>query len=235
MSANLEDPEVTIGLEKVDLHPSSKEGSTRECANHWTVALISHASKVMLKILHARLQNYANQEIPDVQAGFRKGRGTRDQIANIHWVIEKAREFQKNIFDCMDHDKLWKALWETTHWTSPWCWERLRAEGEVGVREWEGWTASPMQWTRTWANFRKFGEGQRRLVCCSPWDHKESDTTERLNWTDRATEQQQQNTCISLWGDLVSLLYWIFQTTTMISFHFVDLWFLSAALYSFQL
>ena len=85
-----------------------------------TVALISHASKVMLKVLHARFQHYANQEIPDVQGGFREGRGTRDQIANIHWIIEKAREFQKNIylyfidyakaFDGVDHDKLWKAL-----------------------------------------------------------------------------------------------------------------------------
>ena len=84
-----------------------------------TSALISHASKVMLKILHARLQHYTNQELLDVQAGFRKGRGTRDQIANIHWIIEKAREFQRNVclhfisyakaFDCVDHDKLWKA------------------------------------------------------------------------------------------------------------------------------
>ena len=73
------------------LNPISKRASTKECANHWTIALISHASKVMLKILHARLQHYANQELPDVQAGFRKGRGTRDQIANIHWIIEKAR------------------------------------------------------------------------------------------------------------------------------------------------
>ena len=95
---------------------------TKECSNHRTIALISHASKIMLKILHARLQHYANQELPDVQAGFRKGRGTRDQIANIHWIIEKARKFQKNIylcfidyattFDCVDHDKLWKALRE---------------------------------------------------------------------------------------------------------------------------
>ena len=86
------------------------------------IALISHASKVMLKILHARLQQYANQEFPDVQTGFRKGRGIRDQIANIHWIIEKAKEFQKNTylcfinyakaFDCVDHDKLWKALRE---------------------------------------------------------------------------------------------------------------------------
>ena len=72
-----------------------KKGSTKECANHWTVALISHASKIMLNILHARLQHYVNQELPDVQVGFRKGRGTRDQIANILWIIEKARKFQK--------------------------------------------------------------------------------------------------------------------------------------------
>ena len=72
-----------------------KKGSTKECANHWTIALISHASKVMFKILHVRLQHYVNQEFPDVQAGSRKGRGTRDQIANICWIIEKAREFQK--------------------------------------------------------------------------------------------------------------------------------------------
>ena len=84
------------------------------------ISLISHASKVMLKILQARLQQYVNRELPDVQAGFRKGRGTRDQIANICWIIEKAREFQTNIyfcfidyakaFDCVDHNKLWKIL-----------------------------------------------------------------------------------------------------------------------------
>ena len=100
MSANLEDPAVATGLEKVDPHPSSKEGSTKQCDNHWTVAFISHASKVMLKTLHARLQRYANRKIPDTQAGFRKGRGTRDQNANIHWIIEKAREFQENIYLC---------------------------------------------------------------------------------------------------------------------------------------
>ena len=80
------------------------------------IALISHASKVMLKILQARLQQYVNRELPDVQAGFRKGRGTRYQIANIHWIMEKAREFQKNIYfcftDCVDHNKLWKILRE---------------------------------------------------------------------------------------------------------------------------
>ena len=96
MSANLENPVVATGLEKVNPHPTiPKKGSTKEYSNHWTTARISHASKVMLKILHARLQHYVNQELPDVQAGFRKGRGTRDQIANIHWIIEKARELQK--------------------------------------------------------------------------------------------------------------------------------------------
>ena len=77
------------------LIPISKKCSTKECLSHWTIALISHASKVMLKIFHASLQHYVNQELPDVQAGFRKGRGTRDQIANIHWIIEKARELKK--------------------------------------------------------------------------------------------------------------------------------------------
>ena len=102
------------------LIPIPKKGSTKECDNHHTIVLIFHSSKVMLKILHARLQYYAKQELPDVQAGFRKGRGSRDQIVNIHWIVEKAREFQKNIyisfinyinvFDCVDLNKLWKAL-----------------------------------------------------------------------------------------------------------------------------
>ena len=102
--------------------PILKKGSAKECSNYRTIALISHASKVLLKILQARLQQYMNRELPDVQAGFRKGRGTRDQIANIRWIIEKAREFQKNIcfcfidyakaFDCVDHNKLWKMLKE---------------------------------------------------------------------------------------------------------------------------
>ena len=78
--------------------PIPKKGNAKECSNYCTIALISHASKVMLKILQARLQQYVNHKFPDVQAGFRKGRGTRDQIANIRWIIEKAREFQKNIY-----------------------------------------------------------------------------------------------------------------------------------------
>ena len=100
--------------------PSPKKGNAKECSNYHTIALSSHASKVMLKILQARLQQYVNRELPDVQAGFRKGRGTRDQTANIHWIIEKAREFQKNICfidyakasDCVDHNKWWKILKE---------------------------------------------------------------------------------------------------------------------------
>ena len=93
MPANLENSAVATGLEKVSFHSNPKE--RQECSNYLTIALISQASKVMLKILQARIQQYMNRELPDVQAGFRKGRGTRDQIANICWIIEKAREFQK--------------------------------------------------------------------------------------------------------------------------------------------
>jgi len=97
MLANLENSAVATGLEKVSFHLIPKKGNAKECSNYCTIALISHASKVMLKILQARLQQYVNHEISDVQTGFRKGRGTRDQIANICWIMEKAREFQKNI------------------------------------------------------------------------------------------------------------------------------------------
>ena len=102
--------------------PIPKKGNAKECSNYHTIALIWHASKVMLKILQATLQQYVNQELPDVQAGFTKDRGTRDQTTNIRWIIKKAREFQKNIyfcfigynkaFDCVDHNKLWKILQE---------------------------------------------------------------------------------------------------------------------------
>ena len=122
MQANLENSAVATGLEKVSFHSIPKKGNAKECSNCRTIALISHASKVMLKILRARLQQYMNHECSDVQAGFRKGRGTRDQIANIHWIIEKAREFQKNIyfcfidnakaFDSVDHNKLRKIVQE---------------------------------------------------------------------------------------------------------------------------
>ena len=121
MPANLENSAVATGLEKVSFHSNPKE---RQCQRMLKlphkIALISHTSKVMLKILQTRLQRYLNCELPDVQAGFGKGRGTRDRIANICWIIEEAREFQKNIcfcfidyakaFDCVDHNKLWKIL-----------------------------------------------------------------------------------------------------------------------------
>ena len=93
MPANLEYSAVATGLEKVSFIPIPKKGNAKECSNYCIIALISHASKVMLKILQARLQHYVNRELPDAQAGFRKGRGTRDQIANICWIMEKAREF----------------------------------------------------------------------------------------------------------------------------------------------
>ena len=118
MPANLENSAVATGLEKVRFHSNPKEGNAKECSNYHTIALISHASKVMLKILQARLQEYVNHELPDVQIGFTKGRGARDQIANICWITEKAREFHKNIYfwfidyakalDYVDHNKLGK-------------------------------------------------------------------------------------------------------------------------------
>ena len=135
MPAHLENLAVATGLEKGSVFiPIPKKGNAKECSNCHTIALISYASKVMFKILQARLQQYVNWELPDGQAGFRKGRGTRDQIANIHWIMESAREFQKNIyfcfidyakaFDCVDHNKLenserreyqttWPASWES--------------------------------------------------------------------------------------------------------------------------
>ena len=122
MPANLENSAVPTGLKRSVFIPIPKKGNAKECSNDQTIALISHAGKVMLKNLQARLQQYVNRQLPDVQAGFRKGRGTRGQIANIRWIMEKAREFQKNIyfcfidydkaFDCVDHNKLWKILKE---------------------------------------------------------------------------------------------------------------------------
>ena len=125
--------------------PIPKKGNAKECSYYLTIALISHASKVMLKILLARVQQYMNYELPDVQVGFRKDRGTRDQIANIHWIIGKAREFQKNIyfcfldyakaFDCVDHNKLWEILREMgipDHLTYPL--QNLHAGQEATVR-----------------------------------------------------------------------------------------------------
>ena len=129
--------------------PIPKKGNAKECSNYHTIAFISHASKTMLKILQPRLQQYINCELPDVQVGFRKGRGTRDQIANIRWIMEKAREFQKNIYFCLltmpkpltvwITKKLWKILKEMgipDHHTSPL--RNLYAGKEATVRNRHG-------------------------------------------------------------------------------------------------
>ena len=133
VSAHLEKSAVATGLETVSFHSNPKKGNAKGCLNYDTTELVSHAGKVILKILHTRHQQYVNQEIPYVPVGFRKGGGTRDQIANIRWIMEKAREFQKNIyfcfidyakvFDCVDHNKLWNILkrWEyQTTWPASW-------------------------------------------------------------------------------------------------------------------
>ena len=122
MPGYLENSAVATGLEKVSFHSNPKERQCQKMLKEPHIALILHAGKVMLKILQAKLQQYQNHELPDVQSGFGKGRGTRDEIANICWIIKKIREFQKNNYfcfiyyaktsDCVDHDKLWKILKE---------------------------------------------------------------------------------------------------------------------------
>ena len=153
--------------------PITKKGNAKECSNYHTIAFISHASKVMLKILQARFQQYVNQELPDVQAGFRKDTRIRDQIANMHGIIKKAREFQKNIyfcfidytkiFDCVGHNKLWKILKEMgipDHMT---CLLRnLYAGQESTVRTGQGKT-----------DWFQIGKGVQQPLCASgpflPW------------------------------------------------------------------
>ena len=148
--------------------PSPKKANAKECSNYHTIALISHASKVMLKILQARFQQYVNCEIPDVQAGFRKGRGTRDQITNIRWIMEKAREFQKKhlflfywlcqSFDCVDQNQLWKILKEMgipDHMT--WLLKNLYASQESTVRTGHGTT-----------DWFQIGKGVRQGYILSP-------------------------------------------------------------------
>ena len=170
MPGNLENSPVGTGLEKVSFHSNPQERQSQRMLKlpHNCTHLISHASKVMLKILQARLQQFVNFELPDVQAGLRKGRRTRDQMANIHWIIEKAREFQKNIyfcftdyakaFDCVDHNKLWKILKEMgipDHLT---CLLRsLYAGQEATVRTGHGKT-----------NWFQIGKGVRQGYILSP-------------------------------------------------------------------
>ena len=127
--------------------PIPKKGAAKECSNYCTIALISHATKVMLNILQARLQQYVNCELPDVQAGFSKGRGTRDQIANIHWIIEKAREFQKNIYFCfidyantINCGKFWKRWEYQTTWPASWetCIQVRKQQLELDMKQQTG-------------------------------------------------------------------------------------------------
>ena len=115
MPANLRNSTVATGLEKVSFHSNPKKSNAKKCSNYHTIALISHTSKVMLKILQASLQQYVNCEVPDVQAGFRKGRGTRDQISSIRCIIEKARELQKNIYFCFFDYAKPLTVWITTN------------------------------------------------------------------------------------------------------------------------
>ena len=145
-----------------------KKDIAKECSNYCTIALISHTSKILLKILQARLQQYVNCELPDVQAGFRKDRGTTDQIANIHWIIKKAKEFQINIyfcfidcakaFDCVANNKLWKILQEMGISDHPTCLMRnLYAGQEATVRTGHG--------TKDWF---QIGKGVRQGCILSP-------------------------------------------------------------------
>ena len=154
--------------EKVSFHSNLKKGNAKECSNYRTVALIAHTSKVMLKILQARLPQYMNCKLPHVQVGFRKGRGTRGQIANIHWITEHAVEFQKNIylcfidyakaFDYVDHNKLWKILRELGIPDDLTCLLRnLYADQEATVRIEHG----PKNWFQ-------FGKGMHQGCILSP-------------------------------------------------------------------
>ena len=170
----------------------SQRKNAKECSNYHSIALISHASKVIVKILQARLQQYMNREFPDIHAGFRKGRGTRDQIANIRWIIEKMREFQKNIyfcfmdyakaFDCMDHNKLWEILQEMgipNHLT---CLLRnLYAGWEATVRTRHG--------TQTGS---KLGKEYIKAVYCQPayLTSMQSTSCEMLGWMKHKLESR---------------------------------------------
>ena len=167
MLGNLENSEVAKGLKRSVFILVPKKGNAKECSNYHPIALISQASKVMLKILQVRLQQYMDWELPDAQAGFRKGRGTRDQIVNSHWIIEEAREFQKNIYfcfidyakvlDCVDHNKLGKILkqiripdhvvfWEV-------CMQVRKKQLEPDMEQWTG---------------SKLGKENLKAVYCHP-------------------------------------------------------------------
>ena len=154
MPTNFENSEVTTGLEKVSFHSNSKKGNAKECSNYHTIAFMSHTSKVMLKILQTRLQQYVNWELPDIQAGFRKGRRIIDQIVNICWIIEKNRKFQKKkstsalwttvkpltvwittncgkLFERWEYQTTWPTFWET-------CMQVRKQQSELDMKEWTG-------------------------------------------------------------------------------------------------
>ena len=192
MPANLVNSAVTTGLEKVFSFQSLRKAMPKNSQTTALIALTSHTSKVMLKILQARLQQYENHEIPDVQAGFRKGRGTSDQIANICWIIEKAREFWKNIyfcfidyvkaFDCVDHNKLWKILKDMgipDHLT---CLLRnLYAGQEATVRNGHGTT-----------DWFQIGKGVHQGCILSPclFTYMQSTSWETLGWMKHKLESR---------------------------------------------
>ena len=153
MPANLENSAVATGLEKSAFIPIPKKGNAKECSKYCTTALISHTGKIMLKILQVRLQQYVNWELPDVQAGFRKGRGTRDEIANIHRIIEKAREFQKKsasvslttlkplpVWITTNCGKFWKRWEYQTTWPASWeiCVQVRKQQLELDMEQWTG-------------------------------------------------------------------------------------------------
>jgi len=168
MSANLEISAVATGLGRSVFIPIPKKGRVKECSNYHIIAFISQTSKVTLKILQVRLQKYTNLELSEVEPGFRKGRGKRDQTANIHWIIKKARDFQKNIYfffidyakdsDCVDHNKMWKVLKEMGIPDHLNCLERnLYAVQKATIRTGQG--------TTDWFQIRK---GVCKAVYCHP-------------------------------------------------------------------
>ena len=192
MSANLENSAVIRDWKRSAFIPIPKKGNAKECSNYCTIALILHTSKVMIKILQARFQQYVNWELPDIQARFRKGRGTRDQVASICWIIEKAREFQKNIyfcfidytraFDCVDHNKLWKVLQEMGMPYHPTRLLRYLYAGKKQQLEFdvEQWTAS------------KLGKEYIKTVYCHPayLTSMQSTSYEMLDWMKHKLESR---------------------------------------------
>ena len=178
-----------------------KKGNAKECSNYCTIALISHANKLMLKILQVRLQQYMNHELPDVHAGFRKGRGTGDQIANKCWIIKKVREFQRNIylcfidyakvFDCVDHNKLWKILKEMAISDHLTCLLRnLYIGQEATVRTRHG----TMDWS-------KLGKEYIETVYCHPayLTHMQSMSYEMPGWMKHELESRLPGEIPVLW------------------------------------